>query len=51
MGVLYRTFLGREPALSEATPWQNLLLSYRVAIEDQFIASAEFQGHFRALFP
>ena len=51
VGVLYRTFLGREPALSEATPWQNLLLSYRVAIEDQFIASAEFQGHFRALFP
>ena len=48
--ILYRTFLGRDPAGSEVAPWVDLFQSFRVGVEDAFIGSPEFQGHFSGLF-
>lgn len=50
VGILYRTFLGRDPAPPEVTPWVNLFQSFRVGVEDAFIGSPEFQAHFAGLF-
>jgi hypothetical protein len=47
--ILYRTFLGREPAAHEIPQWVNYLQSFRVAVEDAFINSAEFQRQLAAL--
>jgi hypothetical protein len=49
--ILYRTFLGRDPAPAEVTPWVDYLQSFRTAVEDAFISSPEFQERFRRLFP
>jgi hypothetical protein len=51
VAVLYRTFLGREPAPSEVPQWVTFLEGFRASVEDAFIASPEFQAHFRGLFP
>jgi lysophospholipase L1-like esterase len=50
VAILYRTFLGRDPAPSEITPWVQLFQSFRVSVEDAFIGSPEFQAHFSGLF-
>lgn len=50
VAILYRTFLGRDPAAAEIPPWVNFLEASRAAVEDSFIASPEFQGHFLSLF-
>ena len=49
VGILYQTFLGRAPAPEEVTPWVNYLQSFRVAVEDGFIVSPEFQARFANL--
>jgi Zn-dependent metalloprotease len=48
--ILYRTFLGRNPAPSEIGPWVDYLQSFRTEVENFFIASPEFQNHFASLF-
>jgi hypothetical protein len=48
--ILYRTFLGREPGAHEIPQWVNYLQSFRVAVEDAFINSAEFQRQLAAFF-
>ena len=49
--ILYRTFLGRDPAPAETGPWVDLLQGFRVGIENSFIASPEFDFRYRSLFP
>ncbi len=44
--ILYRTFLGRDPAPCEIGPWVDYLQSFRIEVENFFIASPEFQNHF-----
>ncbi len=48
--ILYRTFLGREPAAHEIPQWVNYLQSFRVAVEDAFINSVEFQQQLAVFF-
>jgi hypothetical protein len=40
----------REPAAHEIPPWVDYLQSFRVAVEDAFINSAEFKGRLATFF-
>ncbi len=51
VGILYRTFLGRDATSVETGPWVDLLQGFRVGIENSFIASPEFDLRYRSLFP
>jgi hypothetical protein len=39
--ILYRTFLGREPAPAEVGPWVDYLQSFRMAVAKAFVGSPE----------
>lgn len=49
VGILYRSFLGREPTLAETAPWVSFFEAFRAGVEDAFIASPEFQARFQSL--
>jgi hypothetical protein len=49
--VLYRTFLGRQPAPAEVAAWLDVLSGYLRDIEDGFINSQEFAGRIASLSP
>jgi len=51
VGILYRTFLGRDATSVETGPWVDLLQGFRGGIENSFIASPEFDFRYRSLFP
>jgi subtilisin family serine protease len=49
VGVLYRSFLGRDPTAGEVPPWVGYFETFRIGVEDAFIGSPEFQGRFQLL--
>jgi len=51
VSVLYRALLAREPDAGGLTWWVDYLARQLMVLEDDFMASTEFDAHFFRLFP